>query len=272
MNHRATVIVPVYNSPRLLELVLAGYGRQSIRDYELFIADDGSGPEIRMSVDKFACRAPFPVSYTRQPDKGFRKTRIMNQAVREASADYLIFADADCIPHRDFVAAHAGRRAARTVLCGRRVNLSRRLSQRLTAGEIAAGRLERFPAGGFIEALCNRRSHWDEGIVLRNPALHAWLNRRAPTILGSNFSLEKSLFAEVNGFNEDFVGYGGEDTELEYRLRLAGAAFRWVRQLAIQYHLHHPPRPAVENRMDVLRQTEVLGAAACRNGLRKAGP
>ena len=105
--------------------------------------------------------------------------------------------------------------------------------------------------------------------MIRNSTLHRWINRKEPYLLGSNFSLDRTLFEEVNGFNEDFVGYGGEDTELEYRLRLVGARFAWVRHRAIQYHLHHASRAAKPSNEEILRETKASGKAACRNGLRK---
>jgi glycosyltransferase involved in cell wall biosynthesis len=269
MNSRTAVIVPVYNAVRALELVLTGYCRQSRNDFELFVADDGSGPEVRALIDAYTKNAPFPVRYAYQPDDGYRKTRILNQAVRECAASYLIFADADCIPHSGFVAAHCERRRDRTVLCGRRVNLSRHRSDGLTPQDVLDGKLEVPAAGRIFEAFRGCNGHWDEGFLVKNRTLHRWINRRPPTLLGSNFSLEKSLLEEVNGFNEDFFGYSGEDTELEYRLRLAGARFDWVRHLAIQYHLYHVSRPVSQNNVAALQQCKAAGKAVCRNGLRK---
>ena len=269
MNSGIAVIIPVYNAVRALELVLTGYCRQSSGGYEVFIADDGSGPEVRTLVEAFARNASFTIRYVSQPDEGFRRSRILNQAVRESAAKYLIFADADCVPHAQFVEAHCRRRGLRTVLCGRRVNLSEGISRRLTPGDILAGRLEHFSPARVFDVLLGRGGHWDEGMLLKNRALHRLINYKEPTLLGCNFSLERSLLEEINGFNEDFVGYGGEDTELEYRLRLAGARFRWVRHLAIQYHLHHPLRAGNQQNLGILERTRAEGRAACRNGIRK---
>ncbi len=242
MNPEASVILSAYNQPRELEAVLSGYCRQSLGAFEIVVADDGSGPEIRALVDWFASRAPFALRHVYQPDEGFRKSRVLNAAVRQSRSEYLIFADEDCVPHRDFVRAHWEHRASRTVLCGRRVLLSRELSRAVTAQQVAAGALERFSPSKIMDALLGRGSHWDEAIPVTVPFLHNLLFRREPGILGSNFSLEKSLYREIKGFDEAFVGYGGEETDLERRLRLAGARFRWVTHRAIQYHLYHAPR------------------------------
>jgi GT2 family glycosyltransferase len=77
------------------------------------------------------------------------------------------------------------------------------------------------------------------------------------------------LFEEINGYNEDFTGYSGEDTELEYRLRLAGAGFSWIRHRAVQYHLYHPVRAKSQTNAAALERTRAEGRAACHNGLYK---
>jgi glycosyltransferase involved in cell wall biosynthesis len=269
MAPKISVIIPVYNAVQTLEFVLTGYSRQSMQDFEVCIADDGSGPEVRALVDSFAQRSSFLTKYIFQPDEGYRKTRAINRAVRKSSSDYLIFADADCVPHRDFVRAHHDYRVARAVLCGRRVLLGPTLSAKISKQYILEGRLDRITPIRLASALLGRGDHWDEGFTLRNRIVHSWINSKRPSILGSNFSLERSLFEEVNGFNEDFVEYGGEDTELEYRLRLAGARLLWVRHRAIQYHVFHPPRSESRGNLAVLERTQALGRVACSNGLRK---
>jgi GT2 family glycosyltransferase len=268
---KTSVIIPVYDAVRALELVLTGYCRQTAHDFEVFIADDGSGPEVRRFIDDFAPHAPFPIKYTRQRDEGFRRARILNQAVRESSAHYLIFADGDCIPHSHFVEGHLAGSGSRLVHCGRRVHLSKRMSDCLTPQGVLAGKLERVTPARVLDVLLSRGGHWDEGFVLRNRALHRWVNYKKVTLLGSNFSLERSLLEEINGFNEDFVGYGGEDTEIECRLRRAGARLCWVRHRAIQYHLYHPTRSSSQANLAVLERTLASGKAMCPNGLRKTG-
>ena len=50
---RASVILTTYNQPRLLDLVLQSYERQSRLDLEIVIADDGSGPETREVIERY---------------------------------------------------------------------------------------------------------------------------------------------------------------------------------------------------------------------------
>jgi glycosyltransferase involved in cell wall biosynthesis len=258
-----TVIIPVYNAARYLELVLAGFSRQSYRSFEVIVADDGSGPEVKDLLSRFIPGSPFPLEHVYQPDEGFRKTRILNSAIRAASTEYLILSDGDCVPHHDFVQAHLEHRAPRTVLCGRRVMLGREMSARLTVSDVLNGRYERLTLDKMIDGLLGRSTHWDEAIPLKS---------KKPTLVGCNFSLEKSLIEKINGFNEDFAGYGGEDIELEYRLRLEGARFKWVTHRAIQYHLYHLSRQANPQNTSLLDRTIAEGKAVCRRGLIKAEP
>ncbi len=88
---RATVIISTYNRPAVLDLVLRGFARQSRLDFEVVVADDGSTGETAAVVEAFRDRAPFPVSHLWQEDRGFRKTTILNSAVRASTADYLVF-------------------------------------------------------------------------------------------------------------------------------------------------------------------------------------
>lgn len=263
-----SVLIPVYNAVRELELVLAGFCRQSFSRFEVVIGDDGSGPEMRGFVQTFAERSPFPLRYVYHPHEGYRRGAILNRAAREAAAGYLVVADGDCIPHRRFVEAHWEHHVPGTVLVGRRVDLSERLARQVTPREVREGKLERYRLRTLADALTGRGSHWDEGIRLESPWLRRLIGRKEPSLLGSDFSLERSLFERVNGFNEEFAGYGGEDTELEYRLRLAGARFQWVRHQAIQYHLFHAPKPANPQNDAVIARSKERGQAACPRGLK----
>lgn len=269
MSAKASLLIAVYNGIRELDLVLSGFSRQSCRDFELVIADDGSGPEMQSFVERYARSAAFPVLYVSQPDEGFRKCRILNEAIRASSAPYLIFCDADCIPHRNFVRAHLECQQARTVLCGRRVNLSEEMSRTLTPQDVLRGDLEGWNFRLALDTLRGRASHLEEGIEIKSCNANRWIHRVEPVLFGCNFSLPRALMEEVNGYNEDFVDYWGEDMELGYRLCAAGAQLRWVRHRAIQYHLHHPQREKTERSCELLEQARVAPRAECANGLRK---
>ena len=75
-----TVILSTYNSPDWLEKVLWGYASQTHRDFELVIADDGSGDETRQRIEKLRQETNLPIRHVWHPDDGFQKSAILNQA------------------------------------------------------------------------------------------------------------------------------------------------------------------------------------------------
>ncbi|MCS6896358.1 MAG: glycosyltransferase, partial [Nitrospira sp.] len=95
---KTAVIVPTYNRPDALELVLHGYALQDDLDFEITIADDGSTEDTRILIERLREQMPFQIRHVWQEDKGFRLAAIRNRAVAVTQADYIIFTDGDCIP------------------------------------------------------------------------------------------------------------------------------------------------------------------------------
>ncbi|MBS0001406.1 MAG: glycosyltransferase, partial [Cyclobacteriaceae bacterium] len=121
---KASIIIAFYNKIRYLELVLAGFERQTEKDFELIIADDGSGKEVVAGIKKLIQLSDMKISHIWHEDKGWRKNIIMNQAVRQAASGDLICIDGECIPHRNFIRENIRNRQSGIILSGRRINLS----------------------------------------------------------------------------------------------------------------------------------------------------
>jgi glycosyltransferase involved in cell wall biosynthesis len=148
---RTSVIIATYNAPRELDLALHGIERQTTPPDEVLIADDGSTGETRELVARWRERMTVPLQHVWQADDGFRKCRILNEAVRRSAGEQVVFLDGDSIPHQKWIADHRRAFRARRVLCGRRVRLGPALSRRLTAEDVAAGRLEK-PLGMVLRS------------------------------------------------------------------------------------------------------------------------
>lgn len=232
---RVSAVVTTYNNPRGLHLVLAGLLRQSFHDFELLIADDGSGPETAAIVAEFARRAPFPVRHVWHPDEGFRKCSICNKAILEATGDYLVFFDGDCIPGRQCLEIHV--RAARrdSYLAGGAVYLDKWLSERLTPADVSSGRLDR---PGFWWIHVNKRRR----LLARHlPVLRDVMNRRVPrepSWRGGNSSAWAEHMRAVGGFDERFT-YGFEDADFGHRLQALGVHGRSIRYSNPVMHVEH---------------------------------
>jgi len=270
MKTDASLIISVYNKIDFLSLVLAGLTRQSYKNFEVLIADDGSNDRTKEFITTYQKSAPFVIRHLWHEDVGFRKNKILNTAIESASSDYLIFIDGDCIPHRFFIEAHIKEHRTGKALCGRRVMLSDRITQSLNATNVINGVLDTINFRLILDGINGRASRVEDGLFIKSAIIRNLIDRKRTRILGSNFSIEKSLLEKINGFDEDYQGPGlGEDADIQYRLELIGVSFHSVKNYAIQYHLFHPRTiESFENQMLFQNKTS-LNQAYCKNGLRK---
>ncbi len=261
-----SLIVAVYNRPDALRLVLAACALQTLKPSQIVIADDGSGPAIAETVRDARKQYMLTITHVRHDDAGWRKNRILNDAVRVSAHDYLVFIDGDCVPHRRFFEDHAAASAHRTVVCGRRVELSPSWTARITLDTIRSGAYQRIGPAALWEGVRGRALRLEDG--LRLPLLARLAHRGARGMLGSNFSLWKDDLESINGFDEEYAGPGcGEDSDVEYRLGLAGVAPRVVRHRAIQYHLWHPRGVMSEQSIARFARVRAEARAVCEHGL-----
>jgi glycosyltransferase involved in cell wall biosynthesis len=241
MKPEVSVIIAFYNNLDFLKLVFAGFERQNHRQFEVVIADDGSRESVVSALDAIRQKYSFTIQHVWHEDKGWRKTQILNKAIKKAQGDYLIFIDGDCIPHYAFVKEHYDNRSPQTILTGRRVHLSPRLSKRLTEHKVKQGWIEK-PWRLFWDSLKKKPTtkNAEKSIYLRNRWLKHKMNGKHKDILGCNVSMHKSDLIALNGFDERYIFPGtGEDTDIYWRSKHANYKFKPVLNLAIQYHLWH---------------------------------
>lgn len=265
-----SLVIAVYNAVRYLEFVLAALERQTMKEFEVIIADDGSGDEMKALIDQAKTNAPFPIQHLWQEDKGFRKNMMLNKAIDAAQSEYIVFIDGDCVPHHKFLSDHHMNRQSNSVLCGRRMNLSTQLTDRLTLERIRSGEFEKLSPSVWIDGLLARSSNLEDAVRLENSFLRKLLHRNHARILGCNFSVEKKLLERVNGFNEEYHEPGiGEDTDIAYRLELVGVKFITLRYLAVLYHLYHPATHVGDDNRKIFEKVVEGRNPVCVNGLRK---
>ncbi len=230
------VVLTTYQSPLWLEKSLWGYLNQSYRDFQLLIADDGSSDETAAVVHRYAAQG-LTLRHLWQADCGFRKSRILNRAIAAAEADYLVFSDGDCIPHRDFLAIHAALAAPGRFLSGGYVKLSMQTSRTIDRVDVAAGRALSVP-WLWMQGTRNLRR-------MAKLAVPGWMRPVADALTptraswnGHNASGWRHDLIAANGFDER-MGYGGQDRELGERLEHAGIRGKCIRHRALCVHLDH---------------------------------
>ncbi|HSD64615.1 MAG TPA: glycosyltransferase [Ignavibacteriaceae bacterium] len=258
----ASVIISVYNRFDYLELVLAGFERQSFKQFEVIIADDGSGDDFVKKLNNISRSFSFPVVHLRQEDKGFRKNKILNKSIIASTADYLIFIDGDCIPHREFVNEHLNHRMKNICFTGRRVNLSDKITLQLSPGLVREGYLEKNNLKLIMDGLFGQSFYVEKGFFVKNKYLRNILNKKTRGLLGCNFSIYKKDFLRINGFDERYEAPSvGEDSDVQYRLELNGTSIKSLNNIAVQYHLYHKLQERPQKNLDLFNKVKESGLA-----------
>jgi len=233
-----SVIVTTYNRTDALEAVLAGYLDQSDRNFQLVVADDGSGPDTAEAVSRFARSAPFPVLHVWQEDQGFRAAAARNRAIAAAGSDYIVFSDGDCIPLPGFVAGHRRLAEEGWFVTGNRVLLSAEMTGRvLREPGIVRGRGAAAWASGRLRGEVNRLLPL---LPLPLPAFFRKAGRNSwEGAMTCNLAAWRPDLLRVNGLDESYSGWGLEDSDLVIRLLRSGVLRKSARFAAPVLHLWH---------------------------------
>ncbi|WP_410548861.1 glycosyltransferase family 2 protein [Allomuricauda sp. M10] len=234
---KISVIVSTYNAEEWLRKVLWGFNCQIFKNFEVVVADDGSGPKTKALLEELSQQVFYPIIHVWQEDDGFQKSRILNKAVEACNADYIIMTDGDCIPREDFVEVHYINKEPGYFISGGYYMLPMNISKLITLED--------------IEKQNCFNIHWlkEMGIpqTFKNNKLTAkgfvskFLNTFTPTNAswnGHNSSGWKKDICNVNGFDER-MQYGGQDRELGERLFNFGIKSKQLRYSAVCVHLDH---------------------------------
>jgi len=250
-----SVVVTTYDWREALDAVLRSLSEQTDPNFEVVVADDGSGPETRTTVEHWREHLDGTVHHVWQPDEGYRRARILDLAARAATGDYLVFVDGDCLARPRFM--EAIRRAALPgwFLASKRLNLSAERSRQVLEDRLAVWRwsaltwLLRAPADlataprqaarpGVLVPIRDRRRPWRVHQPEFSPPYDGY---------GFFLGIARSDFERVNGFDTRFEGWGGEDVDLAVRLRRSGLRCGWPGPRATVLHLWHDERKGRES-------------------------
>ena len=239
--YSVSVLIPFYNNFEFLKMVLAGLERQSFRDFEVVICDDGSNSTVVSDLKKYIADLPLAIQHLWHEDMGFRKNRVLNLGIKQSLSDFLVFIDADCVVHPQFIQDYFESKKEKTALSGRRVELSPWITKKLDAEKIRSGYLEKNLWWILLCISFRKDSNSPKGLHIKNAFLRKLINRKPRPIVGSNFAGNKIDFESVNGFDIRYEGVGiGEDSDIDYRLQLSGVKIEPMANMAIQFHLWHP--------------------------------
>lgn len=215
-----SVIVTTYSREDALEAVLRSLSRQSDDDFEVVVADDGSGEATAKLVNVWKAKIGRRLEHVWHADRGFRAAEIRNRAILVARGSYCVFLDGDCVTRPDFVASHRRLAQPGWFVTGNRVLLSPALTadvlrEKLTPESWGLARwLAERRRGGV-----NRMSallHVPLG-PLRRLRRRVWQGARS-----CNLAIWRVDLDRVDGFDAAYIGWGKEDSDIIVRLLHAG--------------------------------------------------
>jgi len=224
-----SLIISTYESPGALDQVLRGVQRQTAMPGEILLADDGSGVATRELIAQWQQKLPVPVRHIWHEDLGFRKTIILNKSLAAATGDYIVLLDGDCLPHDRFMADHARLAERNFWVQGRRCFVLEKFAAEFSPGVTP---VLRWMVGGRITGL-PKAVRLPFPLVRRNTAQRG--------IIGCNMGFWRDDLLAVNGFDEEYTGWGiGEDSDVGTRLYNLGRPRKFIYGHALVYHLNHP--------------------------------
>jgi glycosyltransferase involved in cell wall biosynthesis len=258
---RTTLIITTYNRTDALELVLLSALRLSVMPEEIIVADDGSTHETRELIASFVPRFNIPVRHCWHADEGFRLSTIRNKAIAMATQPYIVMVDGDMVMHESFIEDHK-----RAAWRGRMVQGSRVLVGPNTTAGALRDKITHFSF--FSPGISNRKNTLRGGLLRW---LVSYYSENIYRVRGANMAFWRSEAIAVNGFNEDFIGWGREDSEFVARMLFAGYRKFHLKFSGFAYHLHH-----AESQRDMLAENEQILADVvshhrirCKNGIDK---
>ncbi len=257
---KVSLIITTYNWKEALELSLLSGLQQTTQPIEIVVADDGSRQNTGEMIARVAAQAPFPVIHSWQEDKGFRLSASRNKAIAKTSGEYIVLIDGDIIMEKNFITDHIHFAQPGCFVQGTRVLLKEGLSEEVLARK-------KMPETVCKKGVENRKN------CLRSPLLSrlvSFKNRRMNGVRTCNFAFWRNDALAVNGFNEDFIGWGREDSEFTARLLNYGLMRRSVKFNALAYHLYHPrsDRSHLPENDRLLRETIEQKKIWCSKGVK----
>lgn len=271
MTDLISVIVTTYNRADALDAALRALARQTDRNFEIVIADDGSGPDTASVIESWLSRLPIPVKHVWQENRGFRGAQIRNRGIGASSGDYCIFLDGDCMARADFVSTHRRLAEPGWFVAGNRLLLSRGLTEAVLAQRLEAQNW------GIVSFM---RERLRGGVNRLLPALHLPLGplrkihgKEWEGAKTCNLAVARRDLDRIDGFDARYRGWGREDSDLVVRLLHAGVQRKDGRFATGVLHLWHPEVDRAGLQENERRFAEVLSGncIAAKQGLSTLG-
>ncbi|EOX4927882.1 glycosyltransferase family 2 protein [Vibrio alginolyticus] len=255
---KTTLIITTYNWKEALKAVLESVKRQTVLPDEVIVADDGSREDTKAMVDQMREGFPVPLIHSWHEDNGFQLSMSRNRAIAKASGDYLIMTDGDMVLSQTFIESHKQVAKPNWFVQGGRVLTDESCSKAIMENGLVPSI--------FSKGIRNRKN------CITNALLSKWFSyerNNDKATRGCNMAFWRQDVIEVNGFNQDFVGWGREDSEFVHRMLNAGKSRLYLKFAGVGYHLYHVEnsRASLGQNDEILENTIKNKLKRCENGV-----
>src|SRR4051812_23394903 len=263
------IIVTSYQMPWHIRRVLESIAAQrTSRRLEVVVSDDGSTDETPQVVADFAAGAAFPVRFVTHPHTEFHAARCRNEGARLTTAPRLHFVDGDCLLPPNHLEQHLAAAGSGVVTCGYCVRMEQAVTQHVTLDVVRSGKFVEWATAEQRREL--RQMHFKAGwySLIGHPM--------KPPLRSGDFAMSRADYERINGFDENFRGWGCEDDDFGRRLRASGVRLVSILNRTYLYHLWHPPAPTRPEHWkkgsNVAYLQRPLRLTRCVNGMTKRTP
>jgi glycosyltransferase involved in cell wall biosynthesis len=233
---KTSIIICFYERLQHLKCCLDSLRSHSKYFDEIVIADDGSGESCVRQLKKLIIDYDFPIIHVSQPKKGFRPAAARNNGIRHATGDYLIFLDCDFVVLPGTIRCHLNASKLGRFLASTYIYLNDEKTNTIFYEGVSDKLLEKLYQSIPKKFIIKEHRRFIRHRFFFKLGLTSARKQR----LSSHFSIYREDLARVNGYDENFVGWGGEDEDLGIRLAASGLKGKSIIREARSLHLYHP--------------------------------
>ncbi len=225
---KVSLIITTYNWKEALEVVLKSVLQQTRLPDEVIIADDGSREDTKELINHYRHNYPVPLIHSWQKDDGFRAARSRNLAISKATGSYIIIIDGDILLHPSFIEDHIKKAKPGWFIQAGRASLNKQVTDRIFSNYFLPS---------YTTAGIRNRKNTIHSSTLSKLFSRKWNSSKSTR--SCNMSFWKSDLYAINGFNEEFIGWGREDSEIVERLLNYGLNRLYLKFSGLGFHLFH---------------------------------
>ena len=272
---KISVIVPIYNRLEHFRALFICLLRQNRQIDELIITDDGSSQQILDYIADLIPKASFKIKHIYQEDKGFRKTRALNNGVINSEGELLIFCDQDLIFGEEYIEYMEKNIKEGCFLLCRPISVNEKekntILEKIESSNKYEDLLKPLPTHYLVSV--NKTLRTDRKRRILNILK---LSKRGIKLVGMSYAVMKSDYLKVNGYDENYNGWGEEDDDFGNRLYVAGIKGKELKTPNMQIHLWHYSDPTKKHSMNeeyyYKRKKEIFSNKNyfCKNGCSEA--